>query len=464
MRNQARPSWILVSALIAVLALVVAACGPAASPGASPGGASPGGGTPGAGTPGGGSPAAGSPGAGGDLIMLSTQLSPAAEQTAMRDVILADYEGSVEFVAATGAEFADRITAEATAGGTVSLLGGLHGDFAPYTDNLMDLSDLADELSDRGFVEEYMELGRFGGDQQLYIPWLQATYIMAASEEAMQYLPEGADQNALTWQNITDWGKAIFDETGERRLGFPAGEMGLWHRFFQGYGYPAFTGAVNTKFNSPEAVEFWEWLRDTWQYVNPQALNYDFMQEPLQSGEVWVAWDHVARLRAAFTANAEGFVAMPSPAGTAGRAFMPVLAGLAIPASAPDPEAAMNLIRYLTQPEVSSVTVKQVGFYPPTTAELPEGLDPGDQEMADAVAAQEAAGDAIRALLPIGLGDQGGAYNAVFRNAFTSIVINNEDIQATLDREATNLQTVLDTVEAPCWAPDPPSEGACQVE
>ena len=40
----------------------------------------------------------------------------------------------------------------------------------------------------------------------------------------------------------------------------------------------------------------WQEFKDTWQYVNPQSTNYEYMQEPLASEEVWVAWDHVARL------------------------------------------------------------------------------------------------------------------------------------------------------------------------
>ena len=39
--------------------------------------------------------------------------------------------------------------------------------------------------------------------------------------------------------------------------GFPAGEDGLWHRLFQGYGYPAFTGGVNTTFTGDAANEMW---------------------------------------------------------------------------------------------------------------------------------------------------------------------------------------------------------------
>jgi multiple sugar transport system substrate-binding protein len=472
MHTHARPGSLRWLAIVFAIGLAAVACGPAAtSPGAgtqAPGTQAPGTQAPGTEAPmteaPGPTQAGGSPGAGGDVVMLSTQLAPAEEQTKMRDIILADYPGNVEFVPATAAEFTDRLAAEQSAGegaGTVSLLGGLHGDFTPVADQLTDLSDLAAELSDRGFSQSLVDLGKLGTEQQLYIPWSQATYILGASSEAMQYLPEGADTNALSWQDITDWGQNIFDATGEQRLGFPAGEMGLWHRFFQGYGYPAFTGAVNTKFNSPEAVAFWEWLRDTWQYVNPQALNYDFMQEPLLSGEVWVAWDHTSRLIEAM--REEGFEAFPSPAGPEGRAFMPVATGLAIPKSAPDPEAAKNLIRYLTQPETAALTLREVAFYPATEGELPEGLDAGVQKEADAVAAQTGASDALPALLPIGLGDQGGAYNAVFRNAFQSIVIDNEDIQQVLDRETPNLQAVLDAVSAPCWAPDPPSEGTCQV-
>jgi multiple sugar transport system substrate-binding protein len=95
---------------------------------------------------------------------------------------------------------------------------------------------------------------------------------------------------------------------------------------------------------------------------------------------------------------------------------------------------------------------------------LPADLDPGIQEMSDAVVALTGASDALPALLPVGLGEQNGAYNQVFRDAFESIVIGNADIQETLDREAANLQNVLDTSGAACWSPDPPSEGACQVE
>ena len=56
------------------------------------------------------------------------------------------------------------------------------------------------------------------------------------------------------------------------------------------------------------------------------------MQQPLLTEEVWVAFDHVARLADAFNQKPDDFVAFPAPAGPAGRGFMPVVAGIGDPA------------------------------------------------------------------------------------------------------------------------------------
>jgi multiple sugar transport system substrate-binding protein len=443
-----------ISLTVALVTLLVVAGGVHAQ---SPGTASPATSTP---------PDAGSPPAdAGAVLMFSSQLNPVTEQEKMRSAILPGFAGQAEFVGAadTGA-FIDRVRAEAQAGtGEVSVLGGLHGEFSTLAADglLADLSDLAAELTD--ITPEFTELGRLGGDQQQYIPWMQATYIMAARTEALEHLPEGADINALTWDQLTQWGAALTEATGERLLGFPAGEDGLLHRYFQGYAYPAFTGGVNTTFATPEGVAMWDWLRNTWQYVNPQSTTYGFMQEPLQSGEVWVAWDHTARLIEALRAEPEGMVAFPVPAGPAGRAYMPVVAGLGIPATAPNPDGARALIRYLLQPETQALTLQQVSFFPVIGTPAAVELDAGIQAEQAAVAAQTGASDALPALLPVGLGDQGGAYNQVFRDAFTQIVVDGGDPTAVLTALAPALQGVLDAVSAPCWAPDPPSEGTCQV-
>jgi multiple sugar transport system substrate-binding protein len=397
------------------------------------------------------------------VVMLSTQLVPEEEAAKMRDNILAGFEGSVDFVGVEGGPFIDTIRSEAQAGsGDVGVAAGLDGELSTLGAEglLTDLSDLAAELD---VAPAFLELGKLGTDQQLYIPWMQATYIMAARTDALEYLPEGSDINALTWNDITQWGANLLEGTGERLLGFPFGEDGLRHRLFQGYLYPSFTGRVNNEFATQPGVDMWNWLVDTWQYVNPQSTTYGFMQEPLQSGEVAVAWDHTARLIDALNADPEGFVAFPSPAGPAGRAFMPVIIGLAIPATAPDPEAAKDLIRHLLKPETQGITLEQVSFFPVLAGDVPANVGPGVQAQLDAISAQSSAPDALPALLPVGLGEQGGAYSAVFQDALSQIIVEGRDPAEVLVSLAPTLQEIFDTTGAPCWTPDEVTAEPCVV-
>ena len=393
------------------------------------------------------------------VVMLSTQFNIEEEAAKMRDNILGGFEGSVDFIGSEGGPFVDTIRAESQAGaGDVGVAAALHGELSTLGAEglLMDLSDLAAEVD---VAPAFMELGKLGTDEQLYIPWIQATYIMAARTEALEYLPEGADLNALTWDQVKEWGANMLEGTGERLLGFPLGTDGLRHRLMQGYLYPSFTGRVNNEFATQPGVDMWNWLVDLWQYVNPQSTTYGFMQEPLQSGEVWVAWDHTARLIDALNADPEGFVAFPVPAGPVGRAFMPVIAGLAIPKTAPDPEAAKEVIRYLLKPETQGITLNQVSFFPVAAGEVPADVGPGVQAQQAAISGQSGAPDALPALLPIGLGDQGGAYSGVFQDALTQIVVEGGDPATVLAGLAPTLQEIFDTTGASCWTPDEVVEG-----
>ena len=102
---------------------------------------------------------------------------------------------------------------------------------------------------------------------------------------------------------------------------------------------------------------------------------------------------------------------------------MPVIAASGIPKTAPDPEAAKDVIRHLLQPETQGVTLAEVSFFPVATGEVPADVGPGVAAQSAAISAQSAAPDALPALLPVGLGDQGGAYSDVFQDALSQIVV-----------------------------------------
>ena len=441
------------AALVLAIGMIATACG----------------GGPGAGTPSaspGASAAASAVVSSDPFVMLSTQLNTVTESEALRTQILNGFTAAkVEFRGETAGPFADRIVAESKTKGTVGVVGGLHGDFGALDLNLFeDLTPLATKLKDRGFPAEFMELGKLGTTRQIYIPWMQATYILGVNKQALQYLPSGVSVDNITYQQLTQWCKNISDQTGRKRCGLPAGPMSLLHRLIQGYMYPAYTGGLVTTYKSPEAATLWQDLKNLWQYTNPQSLQIDFMQESMLSGEVWVGFDHVARLVKAFEGKPNDFVAAPAPKGPKGLYYMSVLAGLGIPKSTPNKSGAEAFIDYMTTPAVQSKTLTAVAFFPVIGSTLPADLPPHLKIEADGVAKQAKSPDAKVALLPIGLGAKGGEFNKVQLDTFQRIVIKGEDIQKVLTEQAAILQAVMNDTKAPCWKPDPPSTGPCQVK
>jgi multiple sugar transport system substrate-binding protein len=401
-----------------------------------------------------------------ETIFYSTQLRPIEEASKVRDVLLKGVSGKVTYVVDEPSPFAVRMKAETQAGKrTIGVVGALHGELQPHVGaDLQPIDDVAQKLADRGIPANLMELGKLGTGQQQYIPWMQATYIMVANKQALQYLPQGADVNTLTYAQLQQWGKNIVDKTGQRRLGFPAGPTGLLARFFQGYFYPSFTGGVVSTFKSADAEAGWNTMKELWAVSSPNSTNYNFMQEPLLAGEVWVAWDHIARVKEALTAQPDQFVTFPAPAGPKGRGYMPVVAGLAIPKDAPNRAGAVAVIEHMTKPETQLATAAEVGFFPVVKADLPPNLAPGIKLLASAVAATQSSKDALVSLLPVGLGAKGGEFNKVYVDTFQRIVLRNEPVKAVLESQAKVLEGLMNETKAPCWSPDKPSQGACPVQ
>jgi multiple sugar transport system substrate-binding protein len=86
----------------------------------------------------------------GNVVFLSNQLAQVSEIDQVRNTLLKGFDGNVEYVTppvGQGQVWFNRIQAEAQAGrGTVSLLGGLHGDYLTVQQYLRDLTPLAKQL------------------------------------------------------------------------------------------------------------------------------------------------------------------------------------------------------------------------------------------------------------------------------------------------------------------------------
>lgn len=410
----------------------------------------------------------GGSGSGGNLVFLSDQLSQTDEEATMRRQILSGFSGaSVNFVSFSDTtQFIDQVVAQAKAGAAkLDVIGGLQGDFVSLQSKtpLRDMSDMISELSDRNFPSQYLDLAKIDGKYR-FVPWIQASYIMVANKQALQHLPSGASTSTLTYDQLLAWGQALKQATGRPMLGWPASTDGLIKRFFEGYAYPSFTGALNTQFSSPEAMAMWQWFKQVWAVSNPQSPTYSFMQEPLMSGEVWVAWDHAVRMVDALKNQPDNFVAFPSPTGPKGLSYYPVLGGLAIPATSKNVAQAKNLISYLTEPATAAKMLNDEAWFPPIPiSKLPSDLTPGVSDEAKAIQQMESAPGAITSKLPVGLGSQSSAYDKIFTDTFTQICVNGKPIGSTLATQAKALQSVLTSAGAACWPPDPPSSGVCKV-
>jgi multiple sugar transport system substrate-binding protein len=316
----------------------------------------------------------------------------------------------------------------------------------------------------REFSASALELGKMGGANQRFIPLMTNTFQMVANKKALPYLPAGANINALTYVQLRDWGKAMKDATGEGKLGFPAGPKGLMHRYFQASFYPSHTGGIVRTFKNADAEKAWTDFRDLWAYVNPRSTSYGFMEEPLKTGEVWVAFDHTARMLPALNDKPADFVVFPAPSGIKGRGYMPVIVGMAIPKNAADKAAAERVIDHMTKPATQAIILKEIGFFPVVKSDLSH-LPPGVQMASQGMSAVYAAKDARASLLPVQLGAKNGEFNKIFIDTFTRIVLRKEDVKAVLGEQGKLMDALVKEIGAPCWAPDASSGTAvCSVQ
>ncbi len=387
------------------------------------------------------------------LLFLSTQLAPVAEATMMRQLILKDFPLSVDFEPYDRAIYNTRVTSLVSHPGGAAVLGGVQEEFLDMdrAGALESLDGLWPTLTGRTFLPGLTGRRLSGTDHVSFVPWMQATYLMAANKRAIPYLPKGADLNRLSYEELKEWAAAMFQATGKGKLGFPVGPKGLMQRFVQGFLYPSFTGSMADDFAGQNAVSMWRYMSDLWQYVAPSSLTANRMDESLLNGEVWVAWDHTARLLEAFKEQPDDFIAFPAPIGPQGRGFISVLAGLGMPKGSSS-SAGEKLIEYLTRPSVQLQTMESVGFVPVVEIGADERFSEGLSKLVNATVEQVSSSNAIRSSVPLRSADAGRSFDLVYAVAFSRIVLRSAGIQEVLARQEKMLRAI-ETADRPAGGP-----------
>ena len=110
------------------------------------------------------------------------------------------------------------------------------------------LDQQASLLAQRGIPDDIATLAQLGTEHLMYVPWMQATYIMAANKQALPYLPAGRDTEHADLRAARRSGRRTREKRPASGARLPAGPKGLMQRFFEGYLLPSYTGGVVVTF------------------------------------------------------------------------------------------------------------------------------------------------------------------------------------------------------------------------
>jgi multiple sugar transport system substrate-binding protein len=160
----------------------------------------------------------------GTVGFLSTQFTPVEERQRYEQVLRSQLRVPVAYNPVEGGVFTTTISSQARAKNVrTALVGGLYNDLAPLADAFDDVSALLRDLSGAGVPDTILKLTTLGGSTPKFVPWMQATYVVAVNKQALQWLPTGADVRDLTYDQYLAWAPAAQAATGRPAFGLPAG-------------------------------------------------------------------------------------------------------------------------------------------------------------------------------------------------------------------------------------------------
>src|SRR2546428_11365418 len=187
-----------------------------------------------------------------EVVFTSNQFTPVTEQEWARNTLLPKFTEEtgvrVQFTTENEGPYVDRLLAETKAGkGTIDVTGTLHGIFPVFiaSNAIADMTAVQQRLDtrrDRTFFPDLLKVSKMEGIQA-FMPWMQATYLVAARKDALKYFPAGRAPMRLTHRDLLPWGGNFRQGPGQPPIGLPAGPPGLHGRVLHRYASPSFSRA-----------------------------------------------------------------------------------------------------------------------------------------------------------------------------------------------------------------------------
>jgi multiple sugar transport system substrate-binding protein len=382
------------------------------------------------------------------LVLDSEMFAPPAEQEFFINEILAPFEEEtgirVIFQVIAGENMFDRLTAQqATDHISTDLILAFNGRFSWYTDEgwVEDLDEATAGWTDRTILPAFDGTAVVDGTRY-FVPISADVYLTVANNNALPYLPEGADIDSLTYEQYADWAVAVAEGEGEGKVCITGIPQKMWIYQFStsalAYGLPP-AGNPEPAFpnvNSEAAATAWS----IWTEIGagngymPTILNVDNCTDFLMREEAWLSVTHNARVGQVYASNETQFTVGPAPSGSAGIGTIAGAHGLAIVKGSENYDEAVLLLEYLTRPEVQVKMNKGTGGFLPVVAEALDylGDDPTDEIIRKALIVLEKGNPSY---LPVADFQDWGAVKKIFDDIFLEMALEGDGTvdQALLD-------------------------------
>ncbi|MDF2473041.1 MAG: extracellular solute-binding protein family 1 [Anaerocolumna sp.] len=291
----------------------------------------------------------------------------------------------VDFVAQ--ADAIKKIESEQSTGNIVSdVIYADTANMAPYVNGgwMEDISGIVEATGST--YTKMFDASTNRGAERFFVPMSFDVYITAANVKALAYLPAGLTQEdvvkGITWEQYADWAVAIAEGEGEGKVMMPANMTGSQLLYpmggmslAYGGGFPEFTSdgfkqvlGIIAKIAAADGF-----YAEQDQYTAPT--------EPLNSGDVWLTFAHMAPVGASYNAAPNNFVIGAAPKGSTGAGSTSGAWCYGIQKGAPHRDLADKFIEYVADPEVNYEFCSNYGGSLSPISEVADFLESSDVVM-----------------------------------------------------------------------------------
>ena len=264
---------------------------------------------------------------------------------------------NVDFVAQ--ADAINKISTEQETGNIVAdIIYADTANMAPYVNGGW-MEDITELVASTGSTYTTMFDGTTNKDGVRYfVPNSFDVYVLIANVKALPYLPEGLTEedvvSGLTWEQFAQWAVNIAEGEGEGKTMLPASLTGS-QLLYPMAGMSLAYGGSFPEFTSEgfkDAMEILATIAQANGFYAEQD-QYNAVTDPMNSGDAWLAFSHMAPAGTSYNAAPNNFVIGAAPVGSVGAGSTSGAWCYGIQKGAPHADLAEAFIQYIANPEVN---------------------------------------------------------------------------------------------------------------